>query len=388
VADRTNVLMMNDSMNVGGAERVAVDIANTLDRARFDVTFCSTRTGGPLVDVLADDVDHVSLGRSATWDLRKVATLRSLIRDRGVDLIHSHGRGTMKFVSLSRALGAIRTPQIFHDHFGWLHVNRSAPLGLRQAIERGVDTYLGVDRRLCTWVEASTAIDPDHVHLVRSGVDRSRFLGVSPVDLRSAFDIAGDQVVIAMVANFRPQKDHPTLFRALATLSDDLRERCTVVVIGSTTADVEYHAGCIAMAEQLGVADRLRIIGPRDDLPEVLAGADAGIVTSKNETGPLVVLEYMAAGLPFVATDTGEITRQVRDSGVGWTPAPRDAHEVGDAIRSLLECSDSERRAIGERGRRAVEETFDQQVVTRGIEAIYDETLRRTDSGHRVGKST
>jgi glycosyltransferase involved in cell wall biosynthesis len=120
----------------------------------------------------------------------------------------------------------------------------------------------------------------------------------------------------------------------------------------------------------------------------VLAGADAGIVTSKNETGPLVVLEYMAAGLPFVATDTGEITRQVRDSGVGWTPAPRDAHEVGDAIRSLLECSDSERRAIGERGRRAVEETFDQQVVTRGIEAIYDETLRRTDSGHRVGKST
>jgi glycosyltransferase involved in cell wall biosynthesis len=81
-----------------------------------------------------------------------------------------------------------------------------------------------------------------------------------------------------MVANFRPQKDHPTLVRALATLSDDLRERCTVVVIGSTTADVEYHAGCIAMAEQLGVADRLRIIGPRDDLPEVLAGADAGPV--------------------------------------------------------------------------------------------------------------
>ena len=142
------------------------------------------------------------------------------------------------------------------------------------------------------------------------------------------------------------------------------------------------------MAADLGVDDLLTIVGPRDDLPEVLRGADAGLVTSKNETGPLVVLEYMASALPFVATDTGEITRQVRDTGVGWTPAPRDAHEVGDAIRALLGLSPEERRAMGGRGRAAVESTYDQRIVTATIEAIYGQMLERLGRPVPVGKST
>jgi glycosyltransferase involved in cell wall biosynthesis len=388
VAERTNVLVVNDSMNLGGAERVAVDIANSLDRDRFEVTFCSTRTGGPLVDVLAPDVDHVALGRTATWDLRKVLTLRRLVRERGIDLIHSHGRGTMKFVALSRVLGAIDVPHVFHDHFGWLHVNRSAPRGLREAIQRGVDDYLGVDQRLCDWAVEAAGMPAERVHLVRSGVDVSRFTGVDALDLREEFGLPDDTVVFVMVANFRPQKDHPTLFRALATLSDAERSRCSVVVVGSTTADPEYFAGCSAMAADLGVDGLLAIVGPRDDLPEVLRGADAGLVTSKNETGPLVVLEYMASSLPFVATDTGEITRQVRDTGAGWTPAPRDAHEVGDAIRALLDLSPAERRAMGRRGRAAVESTYDQRIVTATIEGIYDRMLERDRTPDGVGKST
>ncbi len=386
MAEPTRVLMMNDSMNVGGAERVAVDIANSLDRDRFEVTFCSTRQGGPLVDTLADDVDHVSLDRSATWDLRKILTLRRLVRERRIDLIHSHGRGTMKFVALARATGAVRAPHVFHDHFGWLHVNRSAPRGLREALQRGVDTYLGVDQRLCDWAVTAAGLPADRVHLMRSGVDLDRFTDVTPVDLRDEFGLPEESIVVVMVANFRPQKDHPTLFRALSTLTEPERSRCSIVVVGSTTADPEYFAGCTAMAADLGVDDMLTIAGSRDDLPEVLGGADAGIVTSKNETGPLVVLEFMASSLPFVATDTGEITRQVSGTGVGWTPAPRDAHEVGEALREMLRTPPEERRAIGRRGRAAVESTFDQRIVTAAIEDVYASTLRSVRAGG-VGNS-
>ncbi|WP_421121279.1 glycosyltransferase [Aquihabitans daechungensis] len=96
-----------------------------------------------------------------------------------------------------------------------------------------------------------------------------------------------------------------------------LRRRLLVVLVGSTTSDTSYFAKCMEMVEKLGIEDSIAVFGETDDAPGVLAGADAALLSSKNETGPLVVLEYMASGLPFVATDVGEITHAVRDLGVG-----------------------------------------------------------------------
>lgn len=374
-ARRTRVLAVNDSLNVGGAERVAVDIANTLDRDRFEVSFCSTRVGGPLEERLAPDVDLTVLGRAATWDLRKLVEFGRLVRDRGIDVVHSHGRGTMKFVALTRALGLVDVPHVFHDHFGWLHIDRGASWGLRAALEREVDAYLGVDERLCEWARTTVGVDPGRVHLLRSGVDLERFRDVAPADLRAEFDLPAESVVMVMAANFRPQKDHPTLFRALAELPAAERERLRLVIVGSTNADPEYHAGCMDMLERLGLQHLVRIAGPRDDVAAVLAGADAAVLSSKNETGPLVVLEYMASALPFVATETGEIARAVRGLDVGFLPAPRDHHEVADALAALLAMTPEERRAMGRRGRHLAETDFSQERTTRQVEAVYDQVL-------------
>jgi glycosyltransferase involved in cell wall biosynthesis len=374
-ADRVRVLVANDSFNVGGAERVAVDVANSLDRARFEVSFCSTRVDGPLRTELRDDVDVTILHRRARWDLGKLVTFGRLVRRQQIDIIHTHGRGTMKFVALAQALGLVRCHHVFHDHFGWLHIDRGADRGLRRALQHGVDAYIGVDARLCDWARDAAGLDPARIHLVRSGVDVSRFQDRTPVDLRRELGLGEDVLILVMVANFRPQKDHPTLFHAIADLPADQRARLHLVICGSTTADEEYHAGCMAMADRLGISGLVTTLGPRNDTADLLAGADAAVLSSKNETGPLVVLEYMASGLAFVATDTGEITRAVRDLDVGLIPAPRDHREVAEALSELIEMTPQQRSAMGERGRRVVLERFSQQMAVRLIEEVYDRVL-------------
>jgi glycosyltransferase involved in cell wall biosynthesis len=375
------VLVTNDSLNVGGAERVAVDIANSLDREQFDVAFCSTRVDGQLRSELRDDVDVTILHRRARWDLVKLVTFARLVRSGRVDIIHTHGRGTMKFVALTKALGLVRARHVFHDHFGWLHIDRGADRGLRRAMQRSVDAYIGVDARLCEWARSAVGLEEERIHLVRSGVDPSRFVDRTPVDLRGELGLGDDVLTLLMVANFRPQKDHPTLFRAIADLPPDQRRRLHLIICGSTTADDDYFAACMAMVERLGIGDLVTVLGPRTDTADLLAGADAAVLSSKNETGPLVVLEYMASGLPFVATDTGEITRSVRDLGVGLIPAPRDHRDVADALVRLLEMSPHERRAMGERGRRVVLERFSQEIAVRSIEAVYREVLGQRGNG-------
>ena len=78
-----------------------------------------------------------------------------------------------------------------------------------------------------------------------------------------------------------------------------------------------------------------------------------------------------------VATDTGEITRAVRGRGVGFTPSPRDHHEVAQALADLVELGPEGRRAMGERGRRMAAAEFDQHLVTRRIEQTYHDLLVR-----------
>lgn len=373
---KVRVLIVTDSLQLGGAEQVAVDVANSLDRDAFEVSFCATREDGLLRAGLADDVDVTVLGRRATWDLPKLWEFGRLTRRRGIDVVHSHGRGTMRFVSLAKSLGLVDARHVFHDHFGRLHLDRSAGTSLRLPLLYGVDAYVGVEARLCRWAVESVGLPRDRVHLVRSGVRSERFSDVAPTDLRREFGLDGCELVLVMIANFRPQKDHPTLFRALAELAPAERDRLRVVVCGSTTADPAYFDGCMAMLERLGVGHLVMPVGARDDTPALLAGADAAVFSSKNESGPLVLLEYMASGLPFVATETGEIAHAVRDQGVGILVEPRDYQALAEALLELLEMTQEERTAMGERGRRLVAAQFDQRIVVREIERIYRLMLR------------
>ncbi|MDQ2826814.1 MAG: glycosyltransferase family 4 protein [Actinomycetota bacterium] len=369
------MLQVTDTLDSGGAERVAVDIANSLDRRGHEVFFCATRNDGPLHDRLHDDVRVEILGRRATWDAAGLVHFARFVRQHHIDVIHTHGRGTMKLVALTRRSRLLGTAHVFHDHYGRLHLDRRAQAGLRSALLTGVDEYLGVDSRLCRWATDVVGMEADHVHLARSGVDLSRFEGVVPVDLRKAFDLAGREVVLVMIANFRQQKDHPTVFRALAELGPDLRSRLGIVIVGSTSSEIGFYERCMAMVDDLGVGDAVRVAGERGDALALLAGADGAVLASKNETGPLVVLEYMASGLPFVATDTGEITRAVRDLDIGYTPAPRDHRAMARALAALVALGPAERQAMGAQGRRVAGEVFDQRTVTARIAHIYHDLL-------------
>ena len=376
VLRRTRVLAATDTLEVGGAERVAVDIVNSLDRDRHELFFCATRGDGPLRDVLLPDVEVGVIGRRATWDVAGMLRFAQWVNARDIDIIHTHGRGTMQFVALCLRLGLISTAHVYHDHYGHLHLDRRASAGLRSALHT-IDDYFGVDQRLCSWAREDVGLPASRVHLVRSGVDLSRFVDVDPIDVRSAFDLEGVEMVLVMVANYRRQKDHPTVLRALALLEPDVRRRLAVITVGSTEAEPGYFDRCWAMAEDLDVTDQIRVVGARDDTLRLMAGADGGLLASKNETGPLVVLEYMASRLPFVATDTGEITRAVAGMPIGSTPAPRDPHQLAAALQALLDAGPAERAAMGQRGRQVAEDLFDQRQVTRQIEAIYHQILTK-----------
>jgi D-inositol-3-phosphate glycosyltransferase len=137
----------------------------------------------------------------------------------------------------------------------------------------------------------------------------------------------------------------------------------------------------LRLAEEEGVADRVRLLGAVDPrrMPALMADADLVLCTPVYEPFGIVPLEAMACGTPVVATDVGGHQDSVADGRTGRLVAPGDPAAVADAVRDLLG-RERRRRRFGEAGRERVLARFTWQRVADGVEEVY----RQTALGHEL----
>jgi glycosyltransferase involved in cell wall biosynthesis len=166
------------------------------------------------------------------------------------------------------------------------------------------------------------------VRVVYNGVDVHRF--GHPYDgaaKRRELDIPADAWVIGLVANLRPQKNHEALLRAFAQLRTAVPEAWLVLV-----GDWERRPGLEALADTLGIRDRVRFLGYRLDVPELYAAFDAYCLPSHYEGMPLSLFEAMSAGKPVVATRVVGIREFIADGETGLLVPPNDPPALAQAL--------------------------------------------------------
>ena len=185
-------------------------------------------------------------------------------------------------------------------------------------------------------------------HVVALGIDLDRFDGARPA-LRSERPLVGN------VARLAPQKDHRTLIEAARLVPE-----ADFVVAGD--------GGLRHELERQAAGSRVRFLGARDDVPELLASLDVFAFPSLFEGLCLAVIEAQAAGVPVVATPVGGIRETVVDGETGLLVPTGDPGGLAAAIRRLLEDRPAA-EAMAAEAKRRVRERF-------SIERMLDETLR------------
>lgn len=151
--------------------------------------------------------------------------------------------------------------------------------------------------------------------------------------MRSALGIDDETLLLGMVARYNPQKDHAALLTALAGLvASDGAVQCVLVGNGCIADNPELQA----QIDALGLADRVRLLGPRDDIPALLNALDVHVLSSRfGEAFPNVVAEAMACGTPCVVTRVGDAATIVE--ATGWVADPGDRHSLQRALESALQ---------------------------------------------------
>lgn len=346
-----------------------VDLANVSAAQGHEITVCVTGRVATLASDLAPTIKVVVLGRRRR--ATPVAFGRLAVLARSAEIVHAHMRSNAALIAMLRGAHLIRAPLIFHDHFGSIERDHSVPRWFR-LLRRYITQYVGVYSRLGEWA-IDAGVPADRVAVIPNALDLRRLHAATPRDLRVELGLPPATCVAVLIASLRRDKGVEVLLDAVSRSTQ--LERLHVAIAGGD-GEPDYAAAMRRRASELGIDKRVTFLGPRADVPELLHGADVGLLASHSESGPLVLIEYLACGLPIVATRVGDIGRHLAGLGVTGFVSTNDPDAFARELDALVEMPSSARRARGLEYRELVDREWNLETVMPRWYAVYADAIR------------
>jgi glycosyltransferase involved in cell wall biosynthesis len=361
--DRLRILLVCDSLDIGGAERHVVNLAIALRKRGHSVTIACSSEGVLAAQVRAVGIEVRPLLDGIVkrrLDRRYTSRLRQLIVQTSPDIVHAHLHASI--VAASCAIEGTAPSFVITEHSEAIWRDSAAWSEALSAYARA-DAILAVSTRIADRLIATAAIDASTLHVVRNTLHC-----VPPVALSKRRDRSGGAVV-GVVARLLPEKGVDVFLRAAAQIAGALPQTRFVVV-----GDGPERSRLLELTDSLGLRSRVRFLGARDEAASVIRKLDVLCVPSRSEGTPLVVLEAMAAGTPIVATAAGGIPEQVCHAREALLVAPEDDVALAAAVRRLLERPRLAQRLAAAARRRVTSEFAPERMVAM-VEDVYRDCL-------------
>lgn len=290
------ILQLIDSLDAGGAERMAVNYANGLVGQVELSALVSTRTEGVLKDTLNENVNYLFLKRKKIFDFSAVFRLKSFLEKNRITIIHAHS--TSLFIAVFVKLISPKLKIIWHDHYGNSEYLDKRPISALRLMSYFIIGSVSVNESLLIWGKQKLKIE-NIIYL-------PNFSPV-PESEKSITKIEGHiGKRIVCLANLRKQKNHFLLLDAAFRIKKSHPE-WTFHLIGKNFQDT-YSKSLIHKIKVFALQNHVFIYGSCSDTSAILKQMNIGILTSASEGLPLALLEYGSNNLPCVVTEVGEIS--------------------------------------------------------------------------------
>lgn len=351
------VLQLIDSLHTGGAERMAVNIANSLT-SNMDASYlCATREEGLLKQSLSAGVQYLFLNKQATIDFKAIKKLHGFIKRNGIDIIHAHSSsfflGTlMKMLNPKLIL-------IWHDHYGnseYLEHRSKFVLKISSLFFNHVIT---VNTKLQLWNEENL-----HIKSVNYLPNFTIYQNVRPNTILEGNE--GTRIIC--LANFRPQKDHINLLQAFSIVKTKHPD-WTLHLVGKDYSDA-YSNDIKDFIKENNLEKQVFIYGSCADISNILSQSTIGVLASKSEGLPVALLEYGVADLPVVATNVGDCHKVISNSEEGLLVEPQNHNALAEALVTCINDLDLRAR-VANNLQIKVLTSFSESTVMKSLISIY-----------------
>jgi glycosyltransferase involved in cell wall biosynthesis len=373
---RVRVAFVLTELTVGGAEMMLWKLASRVDRQRFELhVIALSGRSDRMLDLFHEiDVPCRFLGVEPNFSgLRAIPLLTRALREIGPDVI----QGWLYHANVAASLATLfwrDSPPVVWNVRGTLQESENR---LSRAVMRLGGLLAFMPKRI---INNSVTSALEHEQrlgyparkrvVLPNGFDTDVFVpdAAARTSLRQSLGVEPSAVLVGLFARYHPVKDHATFLAAAARVAA-LRSEVHFVLVGENVDST--NAALKTLLREHDLPARVHLLGPRHDVPHLMAALDALVCSSTAEGFPNVVGEAMSCGIPCIVTDVGDCARIVAETG--RIVAPGHPRALADAMLSLIALDEDARRQLGADARERVVRLFSLDVVARQYEQLYVE---------------
>lgn len=344
------IVQIIDSLEAGGAERMAVNYANALSRKIEFSGLVATRKEGILLDQVDKKTEYLYLNKKKRIDFKAIFRLRKYIKKHKVKIIHAHSSSFFIAVLLKLTLPQIKI--IWHDHYGISQdLSARKNLGLKFGSLFFAGT-IAVNSALKNWAESylwcsNITYFPNFIDDHINSTEKIFLKGLE-----------GKRIIC--VANLRPQKNHELLINAANSIRDKFPD-WSFHLFGKDFNDA-YSDSLRKKVEDLKLQDVVYFYGTTCSVSSALEQCEIAVLPSLSEGLPLAILEYGLHKLPVVATDVGEISKIITSEKAGLMVNSNDLNQFKNSIQRLIE-NENDRIEMGSTLNAHIQLNFSQKSI-------------------------
>jgi len=344
------ILQIIDSLEAGGAERMAVNYANALANEMEFSGLVVTRNEGPLLNQISNKVLYLFLNKKSVIDIQSVLKLRNFVIQNKVEIIHAHS--TSFFLAFLLKLTYPKVKLIWHDHYGDSEFLSKRPSLILKLVLPFFNGIIAVNQNLKIWAEQKLHFK--NVVYFPNFPSEENTISEQTI-LRG---IQGKRIV--SLANLRVQKNHFLLLEVAQKIKLS-HPQWTFHLVGKDFED-DYSKQIKSLILDFNLENTVFVYGSKNDIKNILEQSTIGILTSQSEGLPLALLEYGLYEKPVVVTNVGEIPLVIQDGINGILAETASAQLFYDSLVKLIE-SDSLRQDFGKNLKKTIENKYSKKTV-------------------------
>ncbi len=351
------VLQLIDTLEAGGAERLAINLANVLVDEIDKSFLCATRAEGILKATISKDVGYLFLEKKKTLDLRAVTKLKSYINKNDINIIHAHS--TSFFLATLVKFLMPKLQLIWHDHYGESESVKKRPKTILKICSRYFNHVFCVNQLLLNWgkenLKCNSVTYLQNIVLLKEATEVTYLKGE-------------EEKKILCLANLRPQKDHFTLLKAFEEVVKKY-PKWTLHLVGKDFKDA-YSKEIKNYIYTSNLQNNVFLYGSCPDIKHILSQSNIGVLSSKSEGLPIALLEYGIGKLAVVATNVGDCKMVVDSSQVGTLVKPQSPIEIQNALISYIK-DEKKMNAAANALHKKVEYNFSKESILVELLTVY-----------------
>ena len=374
-----HILYVIRTLDIGGTEQHLAAVAQRLVRRGWKVSVYSLEDGALRAEFERGQTTVIVPPRHRTTSSRSIGSrcvrlavtavhLLSILRRLKPDVVHFLLPAAYLFGAPLAIIA--RVPIRVMSRQSLNVYQRGSPWArtAERFLHRRMHAILAVSLRVLDQLRDEEGAPPDRLGLIYNGVEVEAFSNTSIREsARVKLGLVGATFVMVVVANLIPYKGHGDLLEALVIARPALPEDWCLLIVGR---DDEIGAQLRDQSRQLLIDKKVRFLGQRKDIAEILSASDVGIICSHQEGFSIAVLEGMASKLAMIVTDVGGNSEAVINGESGLVVSPKHPTSLAYAIRCLARDPDLRAR-FGRAAHQRVQQKFSIETCVQRHERLY-----------------